>query len=314
MCFLFRLTNIELVNPDGNSLPFALQNVICILLLEITKFLRETYQYMPTKINHAIPVTKTEIYRDPGSKIAREIRTNFTNENVSVQMNSGNAHSVAYSTKGEVPTATINYKRPSTDNESINNMSGGPDTTENAKHIHFAVTEPTKDDRGSLHSLKIHSPTADAAPVTTVPPVVVPNPVSQNPEPLRVGKANSTKASFRRSSLKYRADRLNRSNTIANNGHYRRKSSHDTNESIQENEEVPEHVSIEAASNATATGYMQTTFIYPNDENPNPNLLNQASSDFTSQINETCEVDEVDFNRCYPWIKVEIIFVVLLKC
>ena len=264
---------------------------------------------MPKKINHANPVTKTEIYRDPGSKIARDNRTNFTNEKVSVQMHSGNAHSVAYSTKGEVTTATINYKRASTDNVSINNMSGGGggglDPAENAKHIHFAVTEPTKDDRGSLQSLKINSPTADAAPVTAVPPVVVPNSVSQNPEPLRVGKANSTKASIRRSSLKYRADRLNRSNTIANNGHYRRKSSHDTNESIQENEEVPEHVSIEAASNATATGYMQTTFIYPNDENPNPNLPNPNEN---PNPNETCEVDEVDFNRCYPWIKVEIIF------
>jgi hypothetical protein len=41
-----------LVNPDGNNCPFALQNVVCILLLEITAFLRETYQYMPKKVSH----------------------------------------------------------------------------------------------------------------------------------------------------------------------------------------------------------------------------------------------------------------------
>ena len=41
----------ELINPNGNNCPFALQNVVCILLLEITTFLRETYQYMPKKVS-----------------------------------------------------------------------------------------------------------------------------------------------------------------------------------------------------------------------------------------------------------------------
>jgi hypothetical protein len=40
----------EMVNPRGNSCPFALKNIVCILLLEITMFLRETYQYMPKKV------------------------------------------------------------------------------------------------------------------------------------------------------------------------------------------------------------------------------------------------------------------------
>ena len=39
-----------LVNPNGNDCPFALQNIVCLLLLEITTFLRETYQYMPKKL------------------------------------------------------------------------------------------------------------------------------------------------------------------------------------------------------------------------------------------------------------------------
>jgi hypothetical protein len=41
----------DLVNPNGNNCPYALQNIVCILLLEITMFLRETYQYMPKYVS-----------------------------------------------------------------------------------------------------------------------------------------------------------------------------------------------------------------------------------------------------------------------
>lgn len=48
----------SLVNPSGNNCPFALQNIVCILLLEITAFLRETYQYMPKKVAHTEPFNR----------------------------------------------------------------------------------------------------------------------------------------------------------------------------------------------------------------------------------------------------------------
>ena len=35
------------VNPSGNSCPLALKLVACMLLLEITAFMRETYKNVP---------------------------------------------------------------------------------------------------------------------------------------------------------------------------------------------------------------------------------------------------------------------------
>ncbi len=35
------------VNPSGSACPYALKMIACQLLLEITTFLRETYQYIP---------------------------------------------------------------------------------------------------------------------------------------------------------------------------------------------------------------------------------------------------------------------------
>lgn len=76
-----------MVNPNGNDCPFALQNIVCILLLEITSFLRETYQYMPKKLSNTSDVpgsmlkdclTKMNsglsgIYNDSQSGVAHDI-------------------------------------------------------------------------------------------------------------------------------------------------------------------------------------------------------------------------------------------------
>ena len=35
------------MNPSGSECPYALRMIVCQLLLEITTFLRETYQYLP---------------------------------------------------------------------------------------------------------------------------------------------------------------------------------------------------------------------------------------------------------------------------
>ena len=145
-----------MVNPAGNSLPFALQNVICILLLEITKFLRESYQYMPKKITNTSALKHHEIYRDQTSKITRDNRTNITTENFS-----GATQSVVLS-KGDVTVPNQNSKRNSTDNVSLS-VNAAPDYIENSKHISFAVTEPNKDDQGSLNSGKLQNSTAAAS-------------------------------------------------------------------------------------------------------------------------------------------------------
>ena len=41
------------VNPSGNECPFALKLVACQLLYEITAFLRETHQYLPSRSSHS---------------------------------------------------------------------------------------------------------------------------------------------------------------------------------------------------------------------------------------------------------------------
>lgn len=43
--FLFADT----VNPNGNNCPYALKMLACLVLEEITTFLRETFQYLPRK-------------------------------------------------------------------------------------------------------------------------------------------------------------------------------------------------------------------------------------------------------------------------
>ena len=43
----FSPTKTASVNPNGNSCPMALRLIACVLLLEITSFLRETYKSLP---------------------------------------------------------------------------------------------------------------------------------------------------------------------------------------------------------------------------------------------------------------------------
>ena len=45
--FSFLPTKTASVNPNGNSCPMALRLIACVLLLEITSFLRETYKSLP---------------------------------------------------------------------------------------------------------------------------------------------------------------------------------------------------------------------------------------------------------------------------
>lgn len=44
------------VNPNGSDCPFALRIAACQLLLEITAFMRETYQYLPHKANRLMSI------------------------------------------------------------------------------------------------------------------------------------------------------------------------------------------------------------------------------------------------------------------
>lgn len=268
---MFFILKLELVNPNGNCLPFALQNIICVVLLEITQFLRETYQYMPKRLNPVSSLKQEGHHREPTNrettKITRDQKTNPI-------LNEPNSHVIQNEmksvSKNEQPTVN---KRPSTDNVSVTIVS--PENNEHSKHISFAFAEKQEDD-SSMNSVKgIRN--------TTPPPNQID---TQNLESKIGSNAKTNKPSFRRSSIKFRSNPSNR--TFFN----RRKSSHETNESVQENE-----------SYVSGTGF-QTAFIYSNDEiNKMDGSYHQSAKEI-SQINDSCEVDEVDFNRCYPWIKV----------
>jgi len=67
------------VNPSGNECPFALKLVACQLLYEITAFLRETHQYLPTR-------TSRSSIRDRGSTF--EPRTFTANRRWSMALSS----------------------------------------------------------------------------------------------------------------------------------------------------------------------------------------------------------------------------------
>lgn len=45
--------NEAVVNPNGNDCPFALKMAACQLLHEITAFMRETHQYLPTRTSRS---------------------------------------------------------------------------------------------------------------------------------------------------------------------------------------------------------------------------------------------------------------------
>ena len=256
-----------------------MQNIICLLLLEITQYLRETYQYMPKRVNQ-MSSSKHETFRQT-TKINPDQKTNNTfHDNNSHSVIQQDLKSGLYS-KHETNIYS-NNKRPSAEIASVT-LTAPPDNVNNyetSKHISFAFTEKLED-QVSLNSIKLRN---------TTPPPPHSEALTQD---LKV--ANKTnKSSIRRSSLKYRSDRLNRANTILNSN---RKLSRETNESIQGNDE----------SNASVVGF-QTNFIYSNDDinklDENSKSHHHSTRDISAQINDTCEVDEVDFNRCYPWIKV----------
>ncbi len=156
-------------------------------------------------------------------------------------------------------------------------------------------------------------------------------------------KRNSFKSGGRRASLKYRVDRANRSanNTVrgganSSQASVKRKLSHGTSLSFydhnrpnkQENADDNDFNTILSVPNAN----IDETLII-SEEEAAASVMNQTaphgginSSNFysntahlqagghrsdnvsSSQVHEFCEVEEIDFNRCFPWINVVIKF------
>jgi hypothetical protein len=271
-----------LVNPNGNDCPFALQNIVCVLLLEITKFLRETYQYMPKKVTHSLKNEYHVItYGKTGSGDHPDTnRTNigsvFSNESASV-----------YSAQATFNQGGgISKHKTSIDNISSSGNNAGDAHeavhTDPSKHISFVVSGDGGEKSSNYHSLQ-----------ETNDELSLPVPAHSNKA---VGAFNrrSVRGTTKRSSIKLRTG--DRARTFDKHS---RKASHTASQSYYTSDEKEED------SNAPQSGAEIESLNMAHEE-PKPTVPRENS--FTNPdvlgLNDTCEVDEVEFNRCFPWIKV----------
>ena len=328
-----------MINPNGNNCPFALQNIVCILLLEVTTFLRETYQYLPKKLNSAnisVNPRYENIHRDPNvaQRGTRDNRNNvgsvFSNESSNISIGgAGGGETLGDLNEVFAKEKPSIVKFPSNDN--INSE------VDHHKHISFAFM-PEKDDECSLGSntnINHLSPGGEFGEEKSLEMnrlstggVSARNSTISFHDKLQnnfLNKRNSLK-SPRRTSLKYRTDRSKSSNNTSNSN-LRRKLSQGTNASIQLPDDKEAENIIYLNNNANVGEISDTAFQSSNQPSPDPatnassttqnvsstspptsNVLNSNSSYNESAYNaangEFCEVDEVDFNRCFPWIKV----------
>jgi len=56
--------DLAIVNPSGYECSYSLQLVVCLLLHEITRFLRETYEYLPKLSSAQVPNTNSRQQRN----------------------------------------------------------------------------------------------------------------------------------------------------------------------------------------------------------------------------------------------------------
>jgi hypothetical protein len=240
----------------------------------------------------------------------------------------------------QTEASNVSNKISSSDNVSINNETETFLPGEQVKHIHFAINDTDTNfaslggntgSKVSEENLSRHSGgVGDFVSKTGI----VASTSFQN-EPADTGKVThftQRRSSFkgRRTSLKYRIDRNARSQTNTSSGNnmsVRRKLSHGTNfglnstEDKQQQQDNSEYNSILNVPNAN----IDEVLISEEDSVSNnyntmhggsdarsgaeraastTSQFHHSSDNASSTVQEFCEVDEVDFNRCFPWIKV----------
>jgi len=274
------------VNLGGNDCPFALQNIVCVLLLEITKFLRETYQYMPKKVTYSLKNEHhVNTYGKAGSGEHQFIpdmnRTHvgsvFSNESASV-----------YSAQ-----ATFNHGGGNSKHKvSIDNLSSSGNNpvdlhevvhSDTSKHISFVVSGDAAEKSSNYHSLQE---------INDEMSLPVP---AHGSKPLGSFNRRSVRATSKRSSLKLRMG--HRTSTFDK---HNRKASHTTSHYTSDEREE------DSIGNQAPQSVGEVESLNMANEEPKPAVPRENS--FTNPdafgLNDTCEVDEVEFNRCFPWIKV----------
>lgn len=287
----------NLINPTGSNCPFALQNIVCLLLLEITSFLRETYQYMPKKINTISNQVSTS------SKLAekrpsRETRTNYNDSNnpsITGPICTTNSNeNTSFNNLNMQETNETSKIAQSNENLSVN-VNTEPEHT---KHISFKFQHESDDNELNKYSLNRRRSTVESNELS-------PDNVSRLNISLNNGKRNSFSKAVSRPSLKYRQDRSSSRN--ASNQHHQHRKSTATSLSINEHDilAIMSEKNSMNETNYDGNECSQTDTLKPGLAyigSTNNSSIN--SSYHFDQLNDLCEVDEVDFNRSFPWIKV----------
>lgn len=297
----------SLINPSGTNCPFALQNIVCLLLLEITSFLRETYQYMPKKINMISNQVSTSSKYE--KRPSRETRTNMasfandsnnpsitgpicttTNSNENTSFNNLNIHEA---------NETLNRIEQSNENISIS-INPGNTETEHIKHISFKF-QHEDDNELNRYNLAQRRSTGDSNEFS---------PENASRLGIHNAKRHSFSKSFSRPSLKIRMDRSSSARPVSGHAHAQRKS---TATSISINEHdlsgiVSEKNSMSELHDANEPSQIDT--LKPGLAYLGSAANSSANSSYHTgeQLSEICEVDEVDYNKCFPWIKVVVRF------
>ena len=217
--------------------------------------------------------------------------------------------------------ASPKLKRISADNLSAtnNNVESEP-TVDHSKHISFAIEKDNDliniDSPFLVTSLvdsdenkDIVNMSNNSSGKTKKVSVEVKN-SQEDPSPKNQKRSSISKPANKRTSIKFR-DRANRTNSANQNSYstgfsIRRRQSRSSisfNDGKEESFNAPlsmhEDASVISEERSTnyITGNVNTT--------SHTNIQSQFSYDNTSQLtNDICEVDEIDFNRCFPWIKV----------
>jgi hypothetical protein len=293
------ISHLGLINPDGNNCPFALQNIICLLLLEVTSFLRETYQYMPKKLN-AYSHQNSNLTRLTFEK--RPSKENRMQHNSSVNESNNPSITGPLYSQENTSIANLNVHNENAVDQSNENSN---DPLEHSKHISFKFQHEQDDNEINRYNLEKRRSTEDS------------NELSQE-NINRLNILNNSHNAIKRNSitkqtrpsLKYRTEKSSRNSLMSGT----RRS---TTASISINENDILDISSEKNSftdPAHSNDQAEAATITQN-ETLKPGLSYLSSANYstysgrqTSAEQEMCEVDEVDLNRCFPWIKVNTFF------
>ncbi len=287
----------SLVNPDGNNCPFALQNIVCILLFEITAFLRETYQYMSKRMSYSesstmIPTNRSKIDK-MNSICSGAVSTNNPNSEsingtgISGEIMSDTDALMHGIREKRMSRIEILNRKSSTDNVSLNpaDKQQANESGLTLKRISFKVvnSENLKSE-SNIGSKNIHSEEQSAVSVRSV---------SSNSSQKNKQRSTSGLRSFKRASLKIK-ERLKAVASVPNSGG-------PINEDFDNNINMNPPSEDNTNYQTPITGH--NNFNYINNRNETWVSTSVSHTANPSHL-DFCEVDEIDYNRPFPWIGV----------